>query len=138
MTEGIGLSKFLLHDYRSQCFTLITLTSVENLVEAWQSQLHTLKQLITHLKTVWTEIRYESEFHCSHCLLARFPSPHTTVDPNFFKDYVLHDSELEQRTYDGGDVSSCINDPQLDGLESVPTPLLRPCKYSNVTITIAY
>jgi hypothetical protein len=126
VTKGNKRVKYFLHNATENCVTLITLSPLKRICEAWQDHLSSFRQLISELKSVWKGVRYESVFVCSHCLLANKPTPTTVADPDWFNlEYAASDVNI---CYTGTEITVCGKDLSAIESESVPYPLMNPCK----------
>ena len=119
-----GVVSYLIHDVTKRRVTLLSLTPVKEIGEAWTRQMSSLKQLVSELKAVWKAVRYESVFFCSHCLLQDNVNPDTTVDPEWFQD-------LAQNTFNGHENFMCISEFGKPDCKKTPRPLMFPCKQLN-------
>ena len=132
--EENRIHRYLIHNVRNKHVTLITLTSLQNIGEAWKKQLDALTQITAELESVWRGVRYEHVFYCSHCVLTKQQHPTTAVNPEWFNKTKepnrrsYEHLKPQQTVYTGLEFCTCdaATHPSEGG--SLPKPLRNPCE----------
>lgn len=121
-----GTILYLLHNSYDRVVTILAMSSIEQIVDAWESQMSTLHHLTSQLRSLWRGAHYDVLTYCAHCLMTKQSVPKAQLDPDWLE-------ELTSPQYTGEQIAPCERS-SFHSRPLVPSPLQRPCKWRQSSI----